>query len=138
MENISEVSKISDRPVLFFDGVCNLCNASIQFILKHERNTDLLFSALQSPLGSQIRDQIPPDTDSLVLYEKGNTYICSTAALRIAGYLRFPYHWLKGLLLIPLFIRDPVYKFIARHRYWFFGKKDSCMIPAPQYQKRFI
>ncbi len=130
--------KAENRPILFFDGVCNLCNETVQFILRHERNDQLRFSPLQSRLGQEITAKLPAETDSLVLLETGNIYIRSTAALKVSKYLRFPYHLLRHLQFIPLFIREPVYRFIARHRYRIFGKKESCMIPTPDILHRFL
>lgn len=127
-----------ERPILFFDGVCNLCNATIQFILRNERSDALLFSPLQSQLGQKALQNLPPGVDSLVLLVNEKLYIQSTAALHVAAYLKFPYFLLKHLKIIPRFIRDPVYRFIAQHRYKFFGKRLSCMIPSSSLNDRFV
>lgn len=125
-------------PVLFFDGVCNLCNGAVQFILTHEKEQKLLFSPLQSEMGRKLQAFIPPGTDSLVLYEDGKIYIRSSAALRVASYLKKPYSFLRSLVIIPTFIRDLLYRLIARQRYVLFGRKDSCMMPTAELKKRFI
>lgn len=128
----------SKTPVLFFDGVCNLCNGIVQFILRNERDNQLHFAALQSETGQQIAKKLPPDIDSIILVENGNLYSQSTAAIRISHYLKFPYNILRYMQFVPLFIRDPIYRFIARKRYHIFGRREACMVPSPELKKRFI
>ncbi|MCB0688852.1 MAG: DUF393 domain-containing protein [Saprospiraceae bacterium] len=130
--------KVQERPILFFDGVCNLCNSTVQFILKHEDGPVLLFSPLQSEAGWKIMEKLPKDTDSLVLYDQGRVYIRSTAALKVAGYLKSPYRHLQNLQFIPTFIRDPIYRLLAKSRYLIFGKRAICMIPTPDLKERFV
>lgn len=89
-------------------------------------------------MGRKLQAFIPPGTDSLVLYEDGKIYIRSSAALRVASYLKKPYSFLRSLVIIPTFIRDLLYRLIARQRYVLFGRKDSCMMPTAELKKRFI
>ncbi|MBK8502081.1 MAG: DUF393 domain-containing protein [Saprospiraceae bacterium] len=126
------------RPVLFFDGVCNLCNASIQFVLRHEHGENLLFSPLQSETAQRLLSSVPSETDSLILYKNGKIFFQSDAALRVARYLKSPYRFLAILLFIPSFIRNPIYRIIARNRYRLFGRSSTCMLPAPSLANRFI
>ena len=126
------------RPILFFDGVCNLCNRTIQFVLSNERSDELLFSPLQSELGQKATQQLPHGIDSLVLLENEKLYIQSDAALQVAAYLKFPYSLLKYLQIIPRFVRDPIYRLIAGNRYRLFGKRSTCMSPTPSLARRFI
>ncbi len=129
------------KSVLLFDGVCNLCHGAVNFILDHEKNNRLQFASLQSEAGQQLlKDHnLPTDySDSLVLIEGHRAYTHSTAALRIARYLKFPYRPGQLLLLVPALFRDPVYQWIAKNRYQWFGKKDSCPVPTPERRARFL
>jgi predicted DCC family thiol-disulfide oxidoreductase YuxK len=131
-----------NKKLILFDGVCNLCNTSVQYIIKHDKNNRFLFTALQSDLGQQIIAEYKIDTkktDSILLYtqEKGIDYK-STAALKIAIKLGFPTNLLSIFFIIPAFIRNWVYDFIAKNRYKWYGKKDACMIPTPELKSKFL
>lgn len=129
-----------DGPVVFFDGVCNLCNASVQFILKRDRAQVFRFAPLQGEtflsLQHPAKNSAP---DSIVLLENGKLYTESVAVLRIAGRLSFPWRLLAlpGWLL-PGFVRDPLYRCIARNRYRWFGKKETCYLPTAELKARFL
>ncbi|HHG86142.1 MAG TPA: thiol-disulfide oxidoreductase DCC family protein [Bacteroidetes bacterium] len=128
-------------PVLIFDGVCELCNTSVNFILKYERRPDLLFSASQNLPGRNLLVQFGEDPDAvstIYLVENGKLYSHSTAALRIARRLRFPLNLLYGFIIVPPFLRNFVYRWIARNRYRWFGKKEICRIPTPEERARFL
>lgn len=129
-----------EHPIVLFDGECKLCQRSFQFIIKKERNKTFKFGFLQD---EQIRrelhqrfagKQIP---DSLVLVHKTKIYLESTAALRIAIKLKFPYNLFSAFLLLPSFLRDPVYRLIAKKRFSWFGKSDHCLVPDQQVLARF-
>lgn len=129
------------RPFILFDGVCNFCDSSVNFIIKRDRNNRLLFAPLQSPAGRELAEQYGFKNDylgSMVFVENGKAYTRSTAALHIATYLGGGWPLLKVLLLVPRFIRDAAYDLIARNRYRWFGKKESCMVPGPAIRAKFI
>lgn len=128
-------------PVVLFDGVCNLCNASVLFIIKRDRAARFRFAALQSGAAAALPASAPhhgPVPDSIVLVEDGRVFTQSTAALRIARRLRFPWPVLYGLIVVPRPLRDAVYAWIARNRYRWFGKRDACMLPTPELRARFL
>lgn len=132
---------MSVRPFILFDGVCNFCDSSVNFIIKRDRKNQLLFAPLQSPAGRELAGQYGFKNDylgSMVFVENGKAYTRSTAALRIATYLGGGWPLLKVLLLVPRFIRDAAYDLIARNRYKWFGKKESCMVPGPAIRAKFI
>ena len=130
------------KQLVLFDGVCNLCDASVQYIIKHDKNNAFLFTALQSEVGQQIIKEFNIDTnkiDSIILYsnEHGISYK-STAALKIASKLGFPRNLLSVFLIIPAIIRNWVYDYIAKNRYKWYGKKEECMIPTPDLKSKFL
>ncbi|MDP2343323.1 MAG: thiol-disulfide oxidoreductase DCC family protein [Deltaproteobacteria bacterium] len=132
---------MSAAPVLYFDGVCNLCATSVHFVLEHERDATLRFASLQSAQAQQVLPGLgidPADLDSLVLVRDGVAYSRSSGALETARYLKSPWSWATVFLWIPKPIRDFMYKIVARNRYRFWGKKDECMIPTPQLKARFL
>lgn len=126
---------------MLFDGVCNLCNATVQFIIEHDPGARFRFAALDSDAarelaaGCGVHAALP---DSVVLIEDGKLYTRSSAALRVARRLRFPWPLLYGLIVVPRPLRDVVYAWIARNRYSWFGKRDSCMLPTPELRSRFL
>ena len=129
------------NPVVLFDGVCNLCNSAIQFLLRHDKRKVFSFSSLQSNFGkkfitdSRLSGHFP---DSVVLYENGQIYTRSDAIIRIAKILGGFYGLAVVLQIIPRSFRDTLYNFVASHRYRWFGKRESCMIPDPGLSNRFI
>ncbi len=129
-----------DRVVLF-DGVCNVCESTAQFILRHDPVGKIKMASLQSEPGQEIlawAGMDGEDLDTLVFMEKGRVYVRSSGALRIARQLRFPWPVLSVLLIVPAFLRDWAYKIFARNRYKWFGKKTECMIPSPEIRARFL
>lgn len=139
---MSRVEDISEtHPVLLFDGVCNLCNGAVQFILKRDPKAVFRFASLQSETGQNLLAayQLPIEVfDTLVLIDQKQAYTRSTAALRIARRMGGCWPLLAGLLIFPLPIRDAVYNWIARNRYRWFGKRESCMMPTPALKERFL
>lgn len=130
-----------NQKIILFDGVCNLCNGSVQFVLKRDRDGVFKFASLQSDFGGGIltRYGLPTDDyNSFVLVEGDRIYTKSTAALRVARNLGGFWNLLYGLIVIPSVLRDAVYGFIARNRYRWFGKRESCMIPQPEWKSRFL
>ncbi len=129
------------KRIVLFDGVCNLCNNSIQFVIKRDHKSLLKYASLQSELGKSLLSKYqlnPNELDSVVLIEKGRAYKNSSAALRISKHLGFPTNTLQLFLLIPYQLRDLVYKWIARNRYQWFGKSETCMLPSEEIMNRFL
>lgn len=130
-----------DHPVIFFDGFCNLCNGAVQFIIKHDRKDVFRLAALQSDAASKYLKEKNIGgvaADSIVLFEHGKVYTRSTAALRIARRLGAAWPALYAFILVPAFIRDFIYDYIARNRYKVWGKRDSCMLPGPDTERKFL
>ncbi len=130
-----------DHPIVLFDGICALCNATVQFALKQDPQGKLRFAGLQSTAGRKLLQThgLPgEDFDTVLLIEGDRVSTHSTGALRILRYLRFPWPLLYGLILIPPFIRDRIYALVARRRFDWFGKLDACPIPPPEVRDRFL
>jgi predicted DCC family thiol-disulfide oxidoreductase YuxK len=126
---------------VLFDGVCNLCNATVNWIIARDRKGLFRFAALQSAAGERLqreRGLDPTALDTLVLVEGGRTYRKSSAGLRIVRRLCWPWPLLFGLIAVPAFMRDFAYGWFARRRYRWFGRKDECMAPAPEVRERFL
>ena len=130
-----------DKKIILFDGVCNLCNSSITFVIKHDPKDLFRYAPLQSDLGQSLlkKHQInPQEVDSIILVDQEKAYTKSSAALRIARHLSGGYALLSAFLIIPPFIRNVVYDYIAKNRYKWYGKKESCMIPTPELKAKFL
>ncbi|HJV20332.1 MAG TPA: thiol-disulfide oxidoreductase DCC family protein [Sediminibacterium sp.] len=130
-----------DHPIILFDGVCNLCTQSVQFIIRHDPARKFRFASLQSKFGQQVLQHfnLPANRlNTLILLEKGRIYRKSTAALQIAAELSGAWPALYALTIIPAFLRNPIYELIARNRYKWFGKRDNCMVPSQQLKDLFI
>ena len=130
------------KKIILFDGVCNLCNGAINFIIKRDKHKVFVYASLQSEIGQKLiaeRNINTQEIDSILLIDPGIAYYHkSTAALQIAKHLRGGYPLLSVFFILPKFFRDWVYDIIARNRYKWFGKKDSCMIPTPELKALFI
>jgi len=130
-----------NKKVILFDGVCNLCSNSVQFILKRDKKNQFLFGSLQGTAGHEYlaKFNLPADTfNSFMLVEGDTLYKRSTAALRMAKHLGGGWSLLYGFIIVPKFIRDAVYNLIAKNRYKWFGKKEECWIPAPALKAKFL
>jgi predicted DCC family thiol-disulfide oxidoreductase YuxK len=130
-----------NEPIVLFDGVCKFCNASVNFLVDHDSHSRLRFAALQSSTGQEILRRFglrTNDFDTLVLVEGTNCSTRSTAALRVASYLDVPWRFLAALLLLPAFLRDPLYVVLASNRYRWFGRLDACRVPTPELKARFL
>lgn len=130
------------KKLILFDGVCNLCNTAVLYVIKRDKEKVFMFAPLQSDIGSKIIKKYNIDInkiDSILLFEhdKG-LYYKSTAALKIASTLSFPTKLLSIFLLVPSFIRNVIYDYIAKRRYKWYGKQDSCMIPTPELNSKFL
>ena len=126
--------------IILFDGFCNLCDKSVQFIIDRDRNGTFHFASLQSDTGRKLlqKYQVTEEVTSVVLVDNNTVYVQSDAALRICKHLTRPWNYLYLAIIIPKRVRDTVYRFIAKHRYRWFGKKNSCMLPTPEIKKRFL
>ncbi|WP_252936640.1 thiol-disulfide oxidoreductase DCC family protein [Roseivirga pacifica] len=134
-------SSIENQDVLLFDGVCNLCNGAVNFIIDHDPKGHFKFAALQSDFGQEKLKELgynQQDFDSLVLLSGDKVYKKSSAALRIAKKLSGLYPLLYVFIIIPPFIRHGVYDIIAKNRYKWWGKRDSCRMPTPELRARFV
>jgi predicted DCC family thiol-disulfide oxidoreductase YuxK len=131
----------NNKSLILFDGVCNLCNSSVQFILLRDKKDRFRFASLQSDYGQSILKQYNLPTDkfnSLALVENGKIYQKSTGALRIARKLKGLWPMLYGFIIVPPFIRNLVCDIIAKNRYRWFGKKEECMLPRPEWKQKFL
>ena len=127
--------------IVLFDGVSNLCNASVQWILRRDRAGTFRFASLQSAAAKAELSRIGLGdfrADSVVLIEGDRHFLRTDAALRIAKRLGFPWSLFAVFLIVPPFLRDPIYRSIARYRYRWFGKRESCMVPTKDLRHRFL
>ena len=139
--------------VVLFDGVCNFCDASVNFIIDHDKAGYYKFAPLQSEEGSKLANQYGFESatassdaaasdlipiDSVILIENGKAYTHSTAALKILKRLGAPWSWLYAFVIVPRPIRDWAYRLFAKYRYRIFGHKDQCMLPSPEVRARFL
>ncbi|WP_276392267.1 thiol-disulfide oxidoreductase DCC family protein [Eudoraea chungangensis] len=131
-----------DKAVIFFDGVCNLCNDAVLFIIKRDKKNKFLFAPLQGIAGEEFiksRNIDLTKIDSIILYEPNLAYYSkSTAALKIGKSFGGFYQILAIFEWLPASLRDAIYDIIARNRYQWFGKKEACMIPTPELQSKFM
>lgn len=129
------------RAVVLFDGVCNFCNASVNFIARRDPVGQFQFAPLESDVGRKLLAETGlagQDIDSVVLVDGERAFVKSTAALRIARQLRGAWPLMAVFLVVPRFLRDAVYDFIARNRYRWFGRREECMIPSADLRARFL
>ncbi len=128
-------------PIILFDGVCNLCNSAVIFVIKRDRGNSIRFAPLQSEAAHQLLADYnisSPEMKSFIFIENGKAYAQSTAALKVCKHLKSLWPLLYGLIIIPSFIRDGVYKWVAENRYKWFGKKDECMMPTAELRSKFL
>ena len=133
--------KNKTHKIILFDGVCNLCNGAVTYIIKRDKKNVFKFAALQSEIGQELTSKFNIDTskvDSIILIDGEKHYTKSSAALRIAKQLSGAYPLLFGFMVVPKFIRNAVYDYIAKNRYKWFGKKESCMIPTAELKSKFL
>jgi predicted DCC family thiol-disulfide oxidoreductase YuxK len=131
----------SSGHVVLFDGVCNLCNGWVRFVMRRDPRRNFRFASLQSAFGAEVlrRHGLPADyLGSILLLADGVLFAKSDAVLRIAGQLRWPWPVLSVFVLVPRVVRDVVYDWVARNRYRWFGKRESCMLPSADDAARFL
>ena len=132
---------MNESPVILFDGVCNFCNRAVNFVIKRDKNKKIRYAPLQSAAGQKLvlTYGLPVNKmESLVFIENGKAYRRSTAALRICRHLKTLWPLCYGCIIVPEFIRDGIYDWIARNRYKWFGVCEQCMIPPPEIKERFL
>jgi predicted DCC family thiol-disulfide oxidoreductase YuxK len=138
---VAQSSKLTASKIILFDGVCNLCNDSINFVIRHDKANHFLFAPLQSTAAQQLEQEYHFDRSALssfVLIEEGQVYYRSTAALRVLRRLPLPWKLGYAFIIIPAFLRNGVYNWIARNRYRWFGKRETCMVPTPALLNKFL
>lgn len=135
------MDNFENKSIILFDGVCNLCNASVNFVVKHDKKEQFLFASFQSDAAKEIMLHFNLKNlklDSIVLIEGEKIYEKSTAILKIARHLNNGSKFLYFFIVIPKSIRNWLYNAIAKHRYLLFGKRESCMVPSLELKKRFL
>lgn len=127
--------------IVLFDGVCNFCNDSVNFVIEHDKAGYFKFAPLQSDIGEELIAKYeidPAETDSVILVEDDKAYLHSSAALRIARRLDGIWSWAYLFRIVPWPIRDLAYRTFAKYRYKLFGRRDACMMPTPEIRARFL
>lgn len=140
-ENSILMSDLSHFPIILFDGNCNLCNRSVQFVLKNERNNELRFASLQSEMGQNMLQKhgLPLHyTESVLFVKDEKLFQKSTAALKICSHLKWHFRLLQVFWLLPRFLRDALYGFVAKNRLKWFGTTESCWIMEKEWRERFV
>lgn len=135
------LADMKNKNIILFDGVCNLCNSSVDFIIRRDKKGVFKFASLQSELGQAIlqENHLPADDfQSVLLVQNGKIYQKSTAALMIARQLSGLWFLMYGFVIVPAFLRNWIYNLIAQNRYKLFGKKESCRMPTPEERGRFL
>lgn len=135
------MTKIESNSIILFDGQCNLCSGLVQFALKRDRTNQFRFASLQGKFGQQILDKLNLSStllNTFILVERDQFYTQSNAALMLARRLSGLWPMLYIFILVPKFIRDAIYKWIAKNRYTWFGKRDTCWMPQSRYTDRFL
>lgn len=139
-DEISEIENAIHKKIIFFDGVCNLCNHSVQTVIRFDRKKIFYFAALQSTFAMRFFNahNFSRLSDSIIYWDGNKFYEQSDAALKISRHLAFPANLLLIFFISPKPLRDWGYRLIARNRYKWFGRKNSCMIPSPELKNRFL
>lgn len=131
-----------NKKIILFDGVCNLCDAAVQFVIKHDKKDIFRFASLQSDLGQEIIKYIGinnSNIDSIILYQSGIAYYYkSDAVLEIAKNLSGFFYFITIFKILPIKLRNYIYDYIAKNRYKWYGKKDTCMIPTKELKSKFL
>ncbi len=138
---MTENTLFPEKPLVLFDGVCNLCSASVQFIIEHDPEGKIMFASLQSERGQAILQHLgmkTDDFDTFILIENGQAYTGSTGVLKEVRYFSGLWKYLYVLIVVPRPIRDFFYNIIAKNRYRWFGKKKECWLPSPELKMRFL
>ena len=129
------------QSVILFDGVCNFCNAAVNFVIRKNKRGDLRYAAVQTEAGKRILQKYGMDSESrysFIFVEDGKAYLRSTAALKLSRHLKGLWPLCYGFMVVPVFIRDGLYNWIARNRYQWFGGRKECMVPSAELRAKFL
>ncbi len=127
------------NPIILFDGVCNFCHSSVNFVIKHDPQSYFKFAPIQSEIGQNLIQKFNlNEVDSIILIQDEKAFTHSTAALKFIKQLDGFWSWFYIFILVPRPVRDFFYRLFAKNRYRIFGKKDVCMIPTPEIRQRFL
>lgn len=140
-EDVDLAAVLDEGPVLFFDGVCNLCDGAVQFVIEHDPEGRLRFASLQSDVGQAVLDRLDlpgEELETVVLVEGTRAYTKSAAVIRVCELLGGVYDVARLGWLVPRSVRDWLYDVVAAYRYRVFGRKDQCLLPTPDRQSRFV
>ena len=130
-----------NQRIILFDGVCNLCNSAVKFVLKRDKDSVFKFASLQSDIAKKLLKDFKVsgiDNGTFVLIVDGEVYTRSTAALKVSKHLSGLWPLMTIFMIVPRFIRDWVYNLVSKNRYRWFGKRDTCMIPSPEMKIKFL
>lgn len=133
--------QLRDKNIVLFDGVCNLCNGSVNFLIDNDKRNKLHFASLQSGFGQQVLAHFgmaQHDFDTFLFVKKGERYVRSRAAIEVMRTLGGAWQAATVLLLVPRFVRDAVYRWVSAHRYRLFGKSEQCRLPTPALRAKFL
>lgn len=137
---INEIPK--DKKIVLYDGVCRFCNASVNYIIKHDKNDNFRFVSMQSALGTNILNHLGisnKNIDSIVVYQKGIAYFIKAEAIfEIVKHFGGVYKILMLFKIIPISILNSIYDYLAKNRYSWFGKNETCVVPSPNYSAKFL
>lgn len=131
----------AEGPILYFDGVCNLCNSTVQFLIRNDKKEMLRFASLQSKKGLEAQQAAAKEGvvgDSVLFFYKGKFYNRSGAIIRVLAYLGGFWRLIVVTYVIPPLLRDALYSWIAKNRFRWFGKREECMLPTPELRQRFL
>ena len=132
---------MTTQPIILFDGVCNFCNGAVNFTIKRDKKGIIKFTPLQSETGRMLATQSGigiNDMSSFIFIENGKAFTRSTAALKVCQHLGGLWPLCYGFIIVPPFIRNGIYNWVAKNRYKWFGEKQECMIPTPEVRGRFL
>lgn len=136
----TQLAEHKKRRLIFFDGDCNLCQYAVQFVIQRDKKGRFSYASLQSEIANELLSDSGPlllNLSTFILWEEGNIFYRSTAALRVAKGLPALWPLLYAFIIVPIFIRDGMYNWIAANRYKWWGKSASCWVPKPEWKNRF-
>jgi predicted DCC family thiol-disulfide oxidoreductase YuxK len=132
---------MKEHPLILFDGICNFCNSAVNFVIKKDKEAVIHFAPLQSPKGRLYLKQYNYPVNhlnSFLFIEENKVYTKSTAALKVCRHLKGLWPLCYGFIIVPKFIRDGIYSWVAKNRYKWFGVRQECMMPTPEVRSRFV